>query len=138
MELGASIFVEVNRILVAATEAFNLSTASPDPVDTQDTPELGVWNGDEFVFISTARGGWWDMAKLIWRYGYAPIKTNGLMKSTVARFLKMYEEPLFPWKSLSDVVQEVGLTEETAVTGAEFLEKKGVSEKFANELVQAR
>lgn len=50
----------------------------------------------------------------------------------------MYERPIFPWKSLNEAVQEVGLTEVTGVTGEQFLKEKGVSDKFAEEIVQAR
>jgi prenylcysteine oxidase/farnesylcysteine lyase len=82
-------------------------------------------------------GAWWDIAKLIWRYGYAPVKTNALMKKTVGKFMRMYEEPTFPWKSLNDVVAEVELLESTGVTGEQLLRAEGVSDKFANEIVQA-
>ena len=85
-----------------------------------------------------SEGGWWDLAKLFWRYGYAPVKAQMLMKETVGKFLKMYERPLFPWKSLSDVVQLVGLTEVTGLTGEQYLQNMGIGDKFARELVQAR
>ncbi|KAF2685959.1 Prenylcysteine oxidase [Lentithecium fluviatile CBS 122367] len=137
IELGASIFVSVNHILVAASKAFNLTSANEQSYAHEDIPELGVWNGEEFVFVMEGDGSWWDIAKLVWRYGYAPIKTNALMKKTVGKFMRMYEEPVFPWKSLSDVVAEVGLVGTTGVTGEQFLKEEGVSDKFANEIVQA-
>lgn len=136
VELGGSIFVEVNHILVNATKAFNLSTADFDRPAPNGTPELGIWNGKEFLI--TAKDGWWDKAKLLWRYGLAPLKTNSLMKSTVGKFLRMYEEPLFPWRSLSEVAKEVGLTDITGVTGEQYLKAQGIGEKFAKEMVQAR
>jgi prenylcysteine oxidase/farnesylcysteine lyase len=138
IELGASIFVSVNHILVAVSEEFGLRAAREKSYEHEQIPELGVWNGEEFVFIMEGEGGWWDMAKLIWRYGYAPIKTNGLMKKTVGKFLRMYEEPVFPWKSLNEVVAEMGLLESMGVTGEQLLKTEGVSDKFANEIVQAR
>jgi prenylcysteine oxidase/farnesylcysteine lyase len=135
IELGASIFVSVNHILVNASRKFNLGAAAEQEV--QSTPELGVWNGEEFVFVMEGEGGWWDMAKLIWRYGYAPVTTNALMKKTVGKFMRMYEEPVFPWSSLNDVVAEVDLLGAMGVTGEQFLKDGGVSDKFANEIVQA-
>jgi len=137
IELGGSIFVSVNHILVAASKAFNLSTAAEQKYADEKIPELGVWNGEEFVFVMEGGGGWWDIAKLIWRYGYAPVKTNALMKKTVGKFMRMYEEPVFPWPSLNEVVAEVGLLEATGVTGEQLLREEGVSDKFANEIVQA-
>ncbi|OAG02533.1 prenylcysteine oxidase-like protein 1 precursor [Paraphaeosphaeria sporulosa] len=135
VELGASIFVDVNHILVNATKAFNLSTNNRENL-LADIPEVGIWNGKEIVFTMN-EGGWWDLAKLFWRYGYAPVKANKLMRETVDKFLQMYERPLFPWNSLSDVVQLVGLTEATGLTGEQYMQNKGISPKFANEIVQA-
>lgn len=75
--------------------------------------------------------------KLFWRYGYAPVKANRVMREVVDKFLEIYERPLFPWKSLSDVVQLAGLTEITGLTGEQYLQSKGISPKFSNEVVQA-
>ncbi|KAF2798249.1 prenylcysteine oxidase-like protein 1 precursor [Melanomma pulvis-pyrius CBS 109.77] len=137
IELGASIFVEVNHILVSAAKTFNLSRSSEDIANIQGLPELGVWNGEKFVLVTSNEDGWWDKAKLLWRYGLAPIRTNSLMKSVVGKFSKMYDEPVFPWRSLSEAVQEVGLTEVTGATGEQFLKNNGIGEKFANEIIQA-
>ncbi len=138
IELGASIFVQVNHILVEATKTFQLPFSGGEGNATDVMPELGVWNGQEFVFTSSERGGWWDLAKLLWRYGYAPVKTNALMKSTVAKFMSMYEAPVFPWKSVNEAVQKVGLLETVGVTGEQYLNQNGVTNKFASEIVQAR
>ncbi|KAF2835791.1 prenylcysteine lyase [Patellaria atrata CBS 101060] len=138
VELGGSIFVEVNRILVDAVRRFNLSTGSASirTGEGSDPPVLGIWNGERFVLTAKDEMGWWDLAKLLWKYGYAPIKTRNLMKNTVERFLKLYDEK-FPWASLSDVVEELGLLAETAVTGKQYLKNNGISDLFANEVVQA-
>ncbi|PVI06903.1 prenylcysteine oxidase-like protein 1 precursor [Periconia macrospinosa] len=137
VELGASIFVEVNHILVNASRDFGLRTATRMVHDDKGMADLGIWNGKEFVYTMTDEGGWWDMAKLFWRYGYAPVKTNSLMKDTVGKFLNFYEKPLFPFKSLSKAVQDVGLIEVTGLTGEQFLKNKGVGDLFANEIIQA-
>lgn len=60
------------------------------------------------------------------------------MKKTVAKFLSMYEEPVFPWNSLSEVAAQVGLLENTGVTGEQYLKKNGIGEKFAREIITAR
>lgn len=136
LELGASIFVKVNRNLVNAANEFNLSTSGMRQV-VSDDQMLGIWNGKTFVLVTPDDITWWDKAKLFWKYGLAPIKTLRLMKSTTAKFFKMYEAPTFPFKSLSDVVYDVGLTAVTAITGEQYLKKNGVGELFANEIIQA-
>lgn len=137
VELGGSIFVEVNRIMVAAAQRYNLSTASHDLAAQLELPDLGIWNGQEFVIVTKAEDSWWDKAKLLWRYGAAPLWTNRLMKRAVGKFLTMYEEPVFPWRSLSEVVEQVGLLEATGVTGEQYLKANGIGEAFAREVVQA-
>ncbi|PSN62596.1 prenylcysteine oxidase-like protein 1 precursor [Corynespora cassiicola Philippines] len=136
VELGASIFVEVNHILVEAAKTFNLSADSKETT-VEGVPDLGVWNGHEFVVITESGDSWWDKAKLLWRYGWAPIKTNRLMKETVGKFLKMYEAPLFPWKSLTEVTETVGLTGTFSSTGEQFLKQGGIGDLFATEIIQA-
>lgn len=138
VELGGSIFVEVNQIMMEAMKHFNLSSTSHDIATQLAMPDLGVWNGQEFVLITRSEDGWWDKAKLLWRYGTAPLWTNRLMKKAVGKFLTMYDAPQFPWKSLSDVVESVGLLEATGVTGEQYLKTNGIGEAFAREIIQAR
>ena len=139
VELGASIFVQANKILQDAVKAFELSTGDDENSPPRpNTAELGIWNGKEFIVTAQAMDSWWDTAKLLWRYGLAPIRTNSLMKETVNKFLSMYDKPHFPWSSLSQVVQDVGLTAITAETGEQFLNEHKISKKFADEVIQAR
>ena len=135
VELGASIFVNVNQNLVSAAEEFNLSTESLGTAATG--PLLGIWNGKDFVFTQTSGGGWWDNAKLLWKYGLAPLRTVKLVKSVVATFLKMYQAPHFPWPSLNQVVYDLGLETITSATGEQYLEQHGIGELFAKEIIQA-
>ncbi|KAI4668443.1 uncharacterized protein J4E78_002270 [Alternaria triticimaculans] len=138
VELGGSIFVQSNRIMVKAKEEFNLSTAGARDLAAQmEMPDLGIWNGQEFVVVTKAGDTWWDKAKLLWRYGAAPLWTNRLMKSAVGKFFEMYDEPVFPWKSLSDAVERVGLLEATGVTGEQYLRTNGIGEAFSREIIQA-
>ncbi|KIV96734.1 hypothetical protein PV10_00560 [Exophiala mesophila] len=145
VELGASIFVAINHILVNATRELNLTSS----VKIYQAPpeakyELGVWDGTSFVFTadvddddnSSARG-WWGIVKLLWRYGLAPIRTRRAAQAAAATFSKFYEPPLFPFHSLQEVIEETGLIDYTSVTGTEALINAGVSEKFRREIVQA-
>jgi prenylcysteine oxidase/farnesylcysteine lyase len=123
--------------MVEAKNHFNLSTASQNIAARLEMPDLGIWNGHEFVLITRQEDSWWDKAKLLWKYGTAPFLTNRLMKSEVGRFLSMYDEPVFPWKSLSEAVENVGLLTATGVTGEQYLKANGIGEVFAREIIQA-
>ena len=139
VELGASIFVEANRNLVSAAREFGLSTSSSGDNRPHESPEmLGVWDGSSFRFTQSEGGYmWWSIAKLIWKYGLAPIRTQRLMKGVVGNFFKMYDEPHFPFRSLSQVVYDLGLTTVTSATGAAFLEKNKIVAPFSTDIVQA-
>lgn len=136
VELGASIFVEVNKNLVSAAKEFGLSTQGFKP-NIEDLPNtLGVYDGNDWVFMGS-ESGWWTTAKILWRYGLAPIRTQQLMKKTVGAFLKMYDEPQFPFKDLSQTAYDLGLTEATAATGEQFLQANGITGPFGTDIIQA-
>lgn len=135
IELGASIFIEANQIMWNASALFGLELR--DPYSEADRLTV-IWDGDNFVFESANDSSWWwDLAKLAWKYRLAPWYAQKLMKSTVATFLKLYEPPYFPFRSLSTRAFELDLARVTGVTGQQFLADNGVSPEFANEIVQA-
>jgi prenylcysteine oxidase/farnesylcysteine lyase len=98
---------------------------------------LAVWDGKGFAFELTGKYSWWDTARLLYKYGLAPVKTQRLMKSVVGKFLRMYEEPVFPFESLTAAAQEVGLLAVTAATGDEYMRENGITGPFGREVVQA-
>ncbi|KAL8828437.1 MAG: hypothetical protein Q9170_006602, partial [Blastenia crenularia] len=139
VELGASIFVKVNHNLVNAAETFGLPIKDMRVSRAQDRPEvLGVWDGEQFVFTqSDASNSYWNIAKLLWKYGYSPIRTQNLMKKTVGSFLKMYHPPYFPFASLSQTASDLDLLHVTATTGHQYLEANSISDHFAHDIIQA-
>ena len=139
VELGASIFVKVNRNLVAAAREFGLSTDNFADERPKESPEtLGVWDGQEFRFIqSQGPYYWWNMAKLLWQYGLAPVRTHKLMTKTVGVFLKLYDEPYFPFRSLSQAAYDLGLTTVTSTRGDVFLKQNQIFPPFTTDIIQA-
>lgn len=140
VELGASIFVKINRNLVDAVEEFGLSLTNDDGAEPDDAPEvLGIWNGEEFVFTQSDDGySWLNLAKIIWKYGVMNVYRNqALMKKTVGTFTKMYEKPYFPFQSLSQTAFDLGLTAITTSTGSQFLKQNNVNPPFSTDIVQA-
>jgi len=135
--LGASIFVEVNRILVSAAREFGLITATDDrPRESPET--LGVWDGETFRFMQNEGGYmWWNIAKLIWKYGLAPIRTQRLTRQVFGNFFKMYDAPHFPFKSLSETSFGLGLTEVTSTTGSGYLAANSITPPFSTDIIQA-
>lgn len=122
-----------------ATKEFGLNMRNADhgrPKESDDS--LGVWDGTEFVYRHKNNGYyWWDIAKLLWKYGMSPIRTRNLMKSTVGKFREMYNQPHFPWKSLSAAAVDAGLVDVTSATGSEFLKRNSISDAFSRDIIQA-
>ena len=125
IELGASLFVEVNQILMNATRDFHLDSKDHSP----ESPSLmGIWNGEEFVYEqSSASWEWWGLVKLLWKYGTAPYQVNKLARSTVTNFPQLYEAPWFPFKSLAARAAELQLVQLTNVTGEQYLDEHQVN-----------
>lgn len=136
VELGASIFVEVNKNLVSAAREFGLATHGFKPKIKELPNTLGVYDGQGWVFMGS-ESGWWTTAKILWKYGLAPIRTQQLMKKTVGAFLKMYDEPKFPFRDLSQTAYDLGLTEATAATGEQFLAANNIQGSFGTDIIQA-
>ena len=142
VELGGSIFVKINYILYNATREFGLNVKTKlHETSSESQYDLGVWDGSQFVFKQSSGNSWWqgywDVAKLLWKYGTSPIRTQRLTQSTIARFLKFYEQPIFPFSTLQEAVAKTQLLDFTARAGDEVLSKAGISDAFARDIVQA-
>lgn len=125
IELGASIFVTVNQILYNATQDFNLSTATMREGSPGDL--TAIWDGERLVYQSADGESWWrEAARLWWRYGLSPYRAVKLVKSVVGKFMQLYEEPWFPFRSLTERVVELELHKITGVTGEQFLAQNDV------------
>ena len=102
-----------------ATKKFNLTRIDPG---SDETGILGVWDGKKFVYQQDDTSwDWWNLTKLFWKYGSAPYFTRSLVQKVVKTFLKLYDEPYFPFRSLTTRAFELDLAKVTGVTGAQYL-----------------
>lgn len=60
-----------------------------------------------------------------------------MVKSIVGRFLRLYEEPLFPFRSLTEATAAVDLLNATSNPGSRFLAVNQISELFSRDIIQA-
>ncbi|KAI0964954.1 prenylcysteine oxidase [Xylaria arbuscula] len=135
IELGASIFVDVNYILSNATRDFGLTVKDPGAAEGG---LLGIWDGESFVYTQDSNSwDWVNLARLFWKYGTAPYYTRKLVQSTIASFLKLYEEPFFPFRSLSTRAFQLDLVKITGMTGRQFLAANNLDGPFSHDIVQA-
>ncbi len=142
VEVGGSIFVDVNYILVNLTKEFGLNANTKSfAISSESAYDLGVWDGQQFVFKQSSGRSWWqgywDVTKMLWKYGMSPIRTQRLMKDAVGRFLHFYDSPTFPFQTIQEAVSKHGLLDYTSETGSQLVVKAGISDAFARDIVQA-
>lgn len=138
IELGASIFVQINYNLVNASRDLGLTVSSADHARPREAEEsIGIWDGSQFVFTLKNSYSWWNIGRLFWRYGLAPLRTQNLVKSVVGKFLRLYEEPLFPFSSLTEAAVAADLINATVSSGDVFLQTNSIDSLFAREIIQA-
>ncbi|KAH9914155.1 FAD/NAD(P)-binding domain-containing protein [Epithele typhae] len=136
-ELGASIFVKINKNIWRAVDEFGLERVNFE--DEDDV--MGLWNGQEFV-LSTGGGGflngWMDKIKILWRYGYhAPTKTQELVGAMADKFARLYKPNTPHWTNISSVSDTLEFSPLVAQTTAEYLDLQGVNKLWSRELVEA-
>ena len=115
-----------------------MTVSSADHARPRETEEsIGIWDGNQFVFTLKNSYSWWNIGRLFWRYGLAPLHTQNLVKSVVGKFLRLYEGPLFPFSSLTEAAIAVDLINATASSGDAFLQANNIDSLFAREIIQA-
>ncbi|EDR15109.1 uncharacterized protein LACBIDRAFT_300931 [Laccaria bicolor S238N-H82] len=130
LELGASIFVSANKNLWRAAEEFNLTRED----NVED--DFGIWDGDQLLL--SFGGGWWDTAKVLWRYGFlSPRRTSSLVRDMISRYLTLYTLKSPRWNNMSDLAVHLGWEDLLETSTSSYLVKQGVSESYVNELVEA-
>ena len=130
-----------------AVDRFNLTLV---PLADDDRPSaghdplgIGLYDGSRFVLTTSTSLGWWEKAKLLWRYGYAaPTRTQAAVDNLVEAFGQMYSAGWIaengPWETVNGLSQRLGLGEPTAVTGEEwFRDEVHVKGRFVDEMVEA-
>ena len=131
LEIGGSMFVSRNRILMEAVEAFHLDTESDIFVPGSDS--MGVWDGERFVYIRKYASAKMELARMLWLYGTAPVRVYNAAKRIAADFLRVYD--MLPFESVTDVLHALGTDAYTSTTSDKEFSQYG--EAFGNDILQA-
>ena len=136
-ELGASMYVQKNKILVDAVKEFNLST-EPNIAkkSVKDDRALAVWDGQEITFQLKYSFFLWNAFEMLRAFGLAPLFATRLKDQVIGRFSGLYDLDL-PWTSLADAVDSVGLTEYVQTNGRAWLTNNSISDNYQTNFVQA-
>ncbi|KAG7929972.1 hypothetical protein KL925_000714 [Ogataea polymorpha] len=111
-ELGASMFIEDNRILYNAVGELNLSFAN----SSSESTSFALWNGESFDYIlEPSSNSWVTYLKLVWRFGLYSIAAVKYQQQTAMKtFLTEYYEKYYPLSSLNLVTDLLKYTSVTA------------------------
>ncbi|CAG8570761.1 15583_t:CDS:2, partial [Acaulospora colombiana] len=93
------------------------------------------WDGEGFVFEQSS-SSYWDLAKLLWKYGWTPVKVQRMVDSIVGKFLKTYEisEPFF---SIGSEIERLHVDIETQFNAQHyFSELKNVNQLYLQNFVE--
>jgi len=132
IELGASIFVKVNKNLWRAIDEFNLTRRDFFDEDYA----TAVWDGEQFLV--TYDGGWWDSLKALWRYGWQAFrKTEASVKGMLESYAQLYAADGPKWGSISELSRTLGFENLVSKTTAEHFLAEGVSSNYIYEMIEA-
>lgn len=141
IELGASIFVEANKNLWKAVKHFNLTLQDMHGGDDEeDQGGMSIFDGQNFVYTESSGYGWWNMAKLFWRYGYSPMTVKNTVAETVSKFTELYEDAFQsrgPYETIQGFAEALNLDNLAHNTTMEYLKSLAVNQLFIQELVAA-
>ncbi|CAI2183377.1 9495_t:CDS:2 [Funneliformis geosporum] len=133
IELGASIFVDVNYHLVENAEKFGLEFIKYG--EELENSKMGIWNGKEFVFEQSF-SSYWDIMKLFWKYGLAPMKVQNLVKEVIGKFLEEYKYDE-PFTSIDSESERLQLDEERKFNAQYYLsELKNINQLYLQHFVE--
>lgn len=140
VELGASIYADVNYNLRRAVKEFGLDTGAQNG----ESGEMGVWDGQQFLFIGDA-SSWWTSAKFFLRYGYSALTAQNLVAKQLSLFSHLYNPSFlhkpsntrFPWSTVEQLAEAVNVSSLAAMTGLDYFKDHRVSDLFIEEMIEA-
>ncbi|KAF9410814.1 hypothetical protein BGZ94_001524 [Podila epigama] len=128
VEVGASIFVNVNYNLVEATKAFGLETK------VLKDEKVAIWDGQEIIFEESS-SKFWSIVKGLKRWGFAPLKLQRIVKKNIENLLESYTSPE-SFESIAEFAKRFRLSDIAAESAENFLTKQGIGKRYSQEIVE--
>lgn len=84
-ELGASIFSVPNNLnLAKAAKEFGLELQDGHGGGRVEDARMAIFDGERYVFEdSNWAWGYWDKAKVLWKYGFAPLRMRSALYASL-------------------------------------------------------
>eukprot|EP01133_Synstelium_polycarpum_P016690 gene16690-19841_t len=134
VEVGGSIVHPLNDNINNIVRDLELEVYFPE----KDSSGYTIWDGNRFVFQQSAWfGSTLDKLRILYNYGWDPIKFSSRKETIVQKFLSGYNVEQ-PFNSVQEFFDTIGLPNITRVTAGEYFEKEiEISKPFVEELLSA-
>jgi prenylcysteine oxidase/farnesylcysteine lyase len=128
VEVGASIFVSENYLLVNISKELDLPLVPPfrRGSNKKIDSSFGIWNGNEFVFRSSAYFFWTNL-KFLWRYHLNFQNAQHLSKKYLSTWINvMYGNNNLTFNSVEDMINTLGFEETIQKNAKLFFSQHGI------------
>ncbi|KAG9301487.1 hypothetical protein G9A89_008339 [Geosiphon pyriformis] len=133
IEVGASIFIDANLHLFNSAKRFGLEFTKFG--GEFPGARVGIWDGEQLVFEESSYS-YWDMVKILWKYGWAPLKVRNMVKATITKFMKIYQFE-DPFTCIESAVDQLDLrTEHEKSAEYYFIEMKSLYPLYLQHFVE--
>ncbi|KAG0331378.1 hypothetical protein BG004_001691 [Podila humilis] len=128
VEVGASIFVNLNHHLVNAAKTFGLETKK------LDDEKAAIWDGQQFIFEES---DWklWSVVKALRRWGLAPLKLKRVLKKSIDGLMDSYTNPE-SFDNIAQFAERFQLNNPATQLASQFLNDNGIGAKYSHEVVE--
>ncbi|CAJ0834159.1 1680_t:CDS:2 [Entrophospora sp. SA101] len=133
IELGATLFIDDNYNMFNSAKKFGLEFIKPG----EEVPDarFGIWTGEKFIFEESSHS-YWNLIKIIWKYGIAPFKVKSLVRETIKAFLGIYEFEK-PFTSIESAAKRLNIHSLQTLTGDYyFSEIKKINKNYIYDFIE--
>jgi hypothetical protein len=132
---GAHFFIKENKLIMELIKDLNI----PYQEVFSEEKTIGIWN-NRTILLELGDSDFLNLIKIIWRYGFSPIKIKFHLNKLMTKFQKIYEilnnNELFC--TLEDFLTRIELDELINQTIESYLiSELGVNEQFIDEIVSS-
>ncbi|ORY84492.1 Prenylcysteine lyase-domain-containing protein, partial [Protomyces lactucae-debilis] len=136
VELGASIFVEVNKNLISFAKLFNLTLEEPRKLlDAADESSIGIFDGHDWRWKEKNPSSSTAILRMLWKYGLSPKWATRHVSTVIEKFIAIYDAG--PFEHITKLIDRLDLLDETRQTAQQGFKSAGVSKKFLDDFIQA-
>jgi prenylcysteine oxidase/farnesylcysteine lyase len=134
VETGATLIHSSNAYMSGFIDDLGLRRALPHHRSGDSSSTFGIWDGEAFRFKSH-HSVLINAAKMIIRYGLAPLRIRSLVKSAVEKWVRIYEPQQIgrAYSTPEEMLTDLGLYQLCKEPSRDCFRRQGVADSFVRE-----